>query len=219
MIAETHKLRWRISRRYRWPWFVGYAAGKLHFDPAYRAVFQHIHGRALPLLDIGCGMGLLAFYLRERGFAPPITGLDVDDRKIRRGRNIADRYYPGVNLWVGDCTALPPFLGHLTMLDVLHYLSPAEQSHVLREMAERVAPGGWCIIRTTPHDDGWRFYGSLAIEKLARGLSWLARDAIAFPHVEDIAAQFPADQFVRDIRPLWGGTPFNSWLLAFRRRS
>lgn len=218
MIGETERLRWRIARRYRWPWFVGYALGKLRFDPAYREVLRRVGGGSLPLLDIGCGMGLLAFYLRERGYSPAITGLDVDASKIHRGMRIAGRHYEGVCLQVGDCAALPPFAGHVTMLDVLHYLDPAEQVRVAREMAARVAPGGWCLIRTTPHDDSWRFHCTLANERLAQSVAWMSRAAVAFPRLDGIAAQFAESEFTRDIRPLWGRTPFNSWLLAFRRR-
>lgn len=219
MITEVEKLPWRISRRYFWPWFVGYAYGKLRTDPVYGEVFRRINDCPLPLLDIGCGMGLLAFYLRERGFTPPITGLDVDEQKIRRGMFIAHRYYPGVELKIGDCGTLPPFMGNVALLDVLHYVSHPEQLRLIREMAARIAPGGWCVIRTSPPDKGLRFCCTLAIEGLARGLLWMTRNAVAFPRLEQIAAQFPEEAFARDIRPLWGRTPFNSWLLAFQRRS
>ena len=33
-------------------------------------------------LDIGCGIGLLEFYLRERGLTFPIHGVDFDIEKI-----------------------------------------------------------------------------------------------------------------------------------------
>ena len=36
--------------------------------------------------------------------------------------------------------------------------------------------------------------------------------------IESVQAQFPTQEFEHDVRPLWGRTPFNSWLLAFRRR-
>lgn len=220
MIAETGRLRRRIARRFFWPWLVGYAHGKLRFDPAYREVHTLIRGTpALPVLDIGCGMGLLAFYLRERGYPASISGFDVDEKKIRRGAAVAARHYPGVQLVTGDCASLPEFTGHVTMLDVLHYLDRAGQQRALAAMAARVAPGGWCIVRTTPAHDGWRFKCTLAIERLARGLTWMTRIPAQFPDIAAIASQFPEGEFEHDIRPLWGRTPFNSWLLAFHRRT
>jgi 2-polyprenyl-3-methyl-5-hydroxy-6-metoxy-1,4-benzoquinol methylase len=164
-------------------------------------------------------MGLLAFYLHERGFRPPVLGIDVDEKKIARGARIAARHYPSVTLQVTDGGSLPEFLGHVTMLDVLHYLPPAQQKSTLQEMARRVAPGGWCVIRTTPRDGGWRFRCTLALEKFARSIAWMTRSAIEFPTIESVRAEFPETEFSSEIRPLWGRTPFNSWLLAFRRRN
>ena len=218
MSAETFKLRRRVAYRYLWPWLVGYAYGKMRSDPAYRAVHAYIGDCSLPLLDIGCGMGVLAFYLRERGFASPITGLDVDEAKLDRARRIARSNYPDMDFQLSDCAELPPFSGNVSMLDVLHYFAPGQQTRILQEMAQRVAPNGWCIIRVTPQGEGWRFRCSLAVEQIAKRSSWITRNAIAFPTLEDIAAQFPEEQFSREIRPLWGWTPFNSWLLAFRKR-
>ena len=44
-----------------------YAWCKFATDPLYDAVFGALAGTNLPLLDIGCGMGLNSFYLRVRG--------------------------------------------------------------------------------------------------------------------------------------------------------
>jgi len=214
---ETFPLRAGIALRYRWPWLVGYAYGKMRSDPAYREVFRLIGGGSRPLLDLGCGMGILAFYLRERGFRPAVTGLDLDRAKIRRASRIAARHYPDMGFHCRDCADLPLFSGDVVMLDVLHYLPPDRQGQVLRAMAERVAPGGWCIVRVSPHGAGWRFRCTLWVEALAQRLRWMTPQPVAFPTLADISRQFPPSQFSRDIRPLWGLTPFNSWLLAFRR--
>lgn len=210
----------RVPRFFPSRWLQGYAKGKLRSDPVYRASYDLIGSSAVPLLDVGCGMGLHAFYLRERGYSAPITGLDVDARKITDGRRaVAKGGYRGVALSLGDAAELPDFSGHVSMLDVLHYFSVEAQSAVLAGMAERVAPGAWCIIRTTPRDDSWRFRITQLEELLARGIAWMARPAIAFPTLESVQAQFPTRDFEHAVRPLWGRTPFNSWLLAFRRRS
>lgn len=219
MIEETRKLRHRIANRYQSPWLIGYARGKMRTDPVYREVFRLIGASTAPLLDVGCGMGIHAFYLRERGYTPPVTGLDVDKDKVERAQRIAARHYPDMVFETRDCRDLPPFSGHVSMLDVLHYLEPAEQSRVLRDMAARVAPGCYCFIRVTPNDGSWRFRCTLAIEQLAKSLAWMTQDAVVFPKLEDIAAQFPESEFTHDIKPLWGRTPFNSWSLTFQRRS
>ncbi len=217
MTRDEKIIHRRIASRYEKRWLAGYAKGKLRFDPAYHAVFERIGGTSLPLLDIGCGMGLLAFYLREHGFAPAITGLDVDEKKIRRADRIAHQHYPGMTFQIADALGLPEFSGHLSMLDVLHYLPATERSRVLADMARRIAPGGWCIIRTSPRDGSLRFRCTLAIERLAKAISWMTRVPQSFPTLEEISSHFPESEFTREITPLWGRTPFNSWLLAFRR--
>ncbi len=206
-----------IARHFRGRWLQGYARGKLRSDPVYRASFERIGTSSLPLLDVGCGLGLHAFYLRERGFAPPIVGLDVDAKKIAAGQAVAAAHYRDVTLQIGEGAALPEFSGNVSLLDVLHYFSPAAQTELLASLAQRTASGGWCIIRTTPNDGSWRFRATQTLEWCARGIAWMTRPAVAFPSLASIAQAFPEAEFSHDIRPLWGNTPFNSWLLAFHR--
>ena len=96
--------------------------------------------------------------------------------------------------------------------------SPTAQTGLLVGLAQRTASGGWCIIRTTPDDGSWRFRATQTLEWFARGIAWMTRPAVAFPTLASIAHSFPEAEFSHDIRPLWGNTPFNSWLLAFQRR-
>jgi len=208
----------RISSLFTRRWMRFYSRGKLRHDPAFRAAFNRIGDSPLPLLDIGCGVGLLAFYLRERGFAREVLGLDVDENKIREGQAVAGKYYAGITLRASDVSALPEFSGNVAMLDVLHYLPADVQQRALAEMAGRVATGGWCFIRTTPRDGSWRFRFTQIEEWFARVISWMARPVVTYPTLAQIEVCFPATEFDADVRPLWGRTPFNSWLLAFRRR-
>ena len=71
------------AARYRpWPNLYYYAIGKIALDPAYPVVASILRESQRPLLDLGCGMGLLAAYLRANGHRAPILGWDVDQRKI-----------------------------------------------------------------------------------------------------------------------------------------
>ncbi len=47
-------------------------------------VLQHLPDDGQALLDLGCGLGLFAHVLRQRGGGQPYLGVDVDAGKITR---------------------------------------------------------------------------------------------------------------------------------------
>ena len=121
-----------------------YTKGKLLTDPLYDGVRNELNGSEFPLLDIGCGMGILAMYLRERGWANPVSGFDYDESKITDGSAmLANGGYREIYLSQGDARAgLPDHSGDVTILDILQFFDPTEQRELLRCAAGRVAPGG-----------------------------------------------------------------------------
>ncbi|MGI9244204.1 MAG: methyltransferase domain-containing protein, partial [Verrucomicrobiales bacterium] len=109
---------------------------KLNTDPLYNAVFAELCDEDLALLDLGCGLGLLAFYLRERGLEFPILGIDYDERKIDDAARLAGeggaRGYGDLEFRVGDARdGIPEFQGNVTILDILQFFSPEEQGKLL----------------------------------------------------------------------------------------
>jgi hypothetical protein len=48
-----------------------YTRGKLGSDPLYDGVLQHLPDDGQPVLDLGCGLGLFAHVLRQRGGPSP----------------------------------------------------------------------------------------------------------------------------------------------------
>ncbi len=184
------------------------------------AAYELLRGSDQPILDIGCGLGLLAFYLRERGCRQPLLGLDVDGRKIRQGSVVAAAAYRNIDLRHQDVRGpLPVFSGNVVLLDVLHYLPLAKQTALLSHLAECVAPGGLLVIRDCPRDNTPRFWMTWAAEKFAQAVSWNLNTSLHFPSRERIAESFRGNEFVSESRPLWGATPFNNQLFIFRRRS
>jgi SAM-dependent methyltransferase len=209
----------RIAARLRWPWHRDYARAKLRFDPAYAAVADLVAGGTTAVLDIGCGFGLLGFYLRERGFRGGYRGVDFDAAKIAEARRITLSHRIDLVFDDGDANALPPFAGHVVLLDVLHYLTAADQQALLREAAARVAPGALLIVRNVVRDHSWRFRVTVWEERLAHALRWMRSPPRHFPDLAEIEEPLRAAGFVVDVRPLWGSTPFNSFAIVASRHA
>ena len=206
----------RIAGQFDGRWLQGYARGKLRRDPVFAAAFDLLKDSPLPVLDVGCGVGLFEFYLRERGFLPPLVGLDFDAEKIAKAQHIAGRTYRDLAFSVGDVFATGDFRGHVALFDVLHYLPAAQQSALLAQLADHVAPGAFCLIRATPRDTNWRFRFTQMQEFFLRASRWMKSGARHYGNVEDILTPFRERGFHCEVRPLWGRTPFNSHFFAFR---
>lgn len=210
--AKRAAMRFQRSR-----FLHGYAKGKTSWDPAYPAVAEILRGSPRPLLDIGCGVGLLAAYLRESGCVQPILGIEPDTAKIHTAGELVAGCYPDLKFQKGDARSLPDFSGDLVVLDVLHYMSSADQGAVLKAIAARIAPGGCALIRTTFRDSSWRYLATLLEEVFVRTSGWIRGGRCHFPSKQEIAASLHSPTLSLAIRPMWGKTPFNSHLIEVRR--
>jgi SAM-dependent methyltransferase len=214
---EHRALATRIAARFRRPWHRDYARNKLRFDPAYAAVATVLADATQPLLDVGCGLGLLGFYLRERGFRSDYRGLDFDAAKISAAREAERACHARLAFDEGDARGLPAFCGHVALLDVLHYLPADAQQRLLHEAAARVAPGAALIIRNALRVSGWRFRITVIEEFFLHASRWMRSRAVHFPRREDIETPLRENGFVVDVQPLWGSTPFSSFVIVARR--
>lgn len=208
----------RVAARFRKPWLRHYVRGKLRLDQIYQTAYDLLRSSSAPILDVGCGVGLLAFYLRERACRQPLLGLDVDARKICIGAEIAAEHYHDIELRIHDVgKTVPDFSGNIALFDVLHYLPPAGQTALLARLADSVAPGGVLIIRDCPRDPGPRYWITVLAEKFAQAISWNLDSPLHFPSRASIDDVFGAAEFERETRPLWGASPFNNHIFIFRR--
>ena len=206
----------RIASRYRLQQHRSYARGKLRWDPLFPAIAPLLADSSRGLLDVGCGFGIFGQYLRECGFRARYCGVDLDEKKIAEARGASD----GLDLEfvIGSATSLPHFSGDVSMFDVLHYLSADQQQVALAQAAACVPPGGLIIIRNVLREPGWRFRATILEERLLRALRWMRYPVTHYPEREEIEAPLRAAGFVTRVRPLWGRTPFNSYLFLARRQ-
>jgi len=184
-----------------------YARSKLATDPLYAAVAQRLRDTTGTVADIGCGIGLMAAYLRDDGFAQPIIGVDHDEAKIAQAR----RAVPSAAFVVGDARDAIPNVSSVLLLDVLHYFDDDEQSRILANAAR----ADLVIIRDALHDGTWRYRMTKVAEMFARAIRWTKAERLNFPTRERIVSAF--DGFRIEVTPMWGATPFNNYLFVFRK--
>lgn len=206
-----------IASLYAGRWNQNYVAAKLRTDPLYTALAEQLRPSHLPLLDLGCGLGLLAFFLRAQGIDVPIHGLDYDSRKIIAANKAAELAGTArVSFATHDAReGLPAHAGNVSILDILQFFNPEEQSRLLNLAARRVAPGGLLIIRSGLRDSSLRFKITVAGDLIAKASFWMKAAPTHYPAAADFHRILSPFGHVK-ITPLWGRTPFNNHLIVLR---
>jgi len=196
-----------------------YVRGKLAADPVYGATAAAVSGRRLPLLDIGCGLGLLGHYLHARDALHGYLGIDHDASKIARGREAAGRAgLDGVlELREADAATPQPVRGHVALLDVLHYLPADRQPELLAFAAGHLADDGILVLRNVLRDATWRYRLTVWEERFIQAVGWIPGGAQYFPTEDDIRGVLEPLGLRPQLRPLFGRTPFNSYLITAAR--
>ena len=215
MIADLPR---KLAAPFPGIWDRSYVTSKVKTDPLYGAVYEELRESGLPLLDLGCGLGLLAFYLRERGLGFPIRGLDYDPRKIHSANRVAAFLaHRDLSFATHDARrGLPEHVGNVSILDILQFFTPPEQEDLLGLAAARVAPGGKLVIRSGLRDESWRFKVTVAGDFFAKASFWMKAAPTHYPTLEDFQRILSPHGKVM-IVPLWGGTPFNNHLIVLER--
>lgn len=217
--ANEARLRHSISSKFKDRRKRNYVRGKLWIDPVYQGAVGVFSGSSHPLLDIGCGMGLLGMFLARHGHCPIYVGVDSDPRKIVSARAFATGTRSHMQFIEADAGQLPEFSGDVALLDALHYMPQELQQRVLHAAAERVAPGGVLMIRNCLRDSSWRYWATVIEEKFLRWSRWMQVGAQHFPSREEIATPLEQHGLQVSMQPLWGYTPYNSYMILARRPS
>ncbi|WP_233260336.1 class I SAM-dependent methyltransferase [Luteibacter sp. OK325] len=220
MTPETRTRR-RIASRFSRRRDRIYIHGKLATDPVYAATATAIAGRRLPLLDIGCGLGLLGHYLHACDALDGYLGLDHDPQKIAMGRAAADRAGLGESIALSEVDATTPqaIRGHVALLDVLHYLPEDRQAELLAYAVDHLADDGVLVLRNVIRDGTWRYRATVWEEKFIEAVGWIPGGAQYFPTEDDIREVLEPRGIRVDFRPLFGRTPYNSYLMVASRQS
>ena len=220
--AFDGKVAARIARAYlprRWygnRWHYHYSRIKLGSDPLYPGVAAALRGSERPVLDLGCGIGLLAHALRAEQMALPYRGIDNDAGKIRLGRLAADTAgLQDVAFEVVDlATTLPVHAGSVALLDVLQYLDDPAQQRLLDAAIAMLVPGARLVIRTGIEDGSGRMRLTRGIDRIANVLGWMNAPPRHYPREADLRARLHGAGLRCTFTPLRGNTPFNNWMIV-----
>ena len=198
----------------RWDYY--YTLAKLRSDPLYPGVLQALRGSDAPLLDLGCGLGLLAHALRLDGQHMDYHGVDNDADKIARAQIVADRNgLADTRFDVVDLAQGPPaHRGSVAILDVLQYLTMEDQQQLIANTTAMLVPGARLVIRTALGDDTTRGRTSRVTDRLANWVGWMQFRPKCYPDADAMRAQLLAAGLQVTFEPLYGNTPFNNWLIV-----
>ncbi len=197
-------------------WDYHYARSKLGSDPLYPGICAALRGSTAPLLDLGCGLGLLAHALRDEGIALAYRGVDNDAGKIARAtaaatrRQLADVAFGTVDLARG----LPAHRGSVALLDVLQFLAPDAQARTLDAAIAMLTPGARLVMRTGLDETGGRARITRAVDVFSRVLGWMNAGPTRYPNEAALRARFAAAGLQAQFTPLSGNTPFNNWRIV-----
>lgn len=213
--------------------FAGYfARGKLRRDPIY---FSLLAKGLIPdcdrLLDLGCGQGiLLALLIAARetaragawpsgwAAAPVVSslrGIERDGREVRRARSALGGEATVDELDLRDAKLPPSEV--ITIVDVIHYLEPAEQERLLASAAEALDPGGLLLLRVCDAAAGLRALLTRAGDRVG---SLAKRESFARLYLRSAAewsGRLEQLGFSVAALPMSAGTPFANVLLAARK--
>lgn len=193
-----------------------YTLTKLRTDPLYPGVLGALRGSSAPVLDLGCGLGLLAHALHADGQRLGYRGVDLDAGKISRARRAAaraglvDPAFEVIDLADGQ----PAHAGSVAMLDVLQYLSADAQRALLADCIAMLVPGARLVIRAALDDPGGRGRTTRITDRLAHSVGWMQAVPKAYPDGDAMRAQFTQAGLHATFEPLYGNTPFNHWLIV-----
>lgn len=198
-----------------------YARIKMATDPLYVGVGAALAGTTEPLLDLGCGIGLLAHALRAQGFAADYRGVDIDAGKIDSARAASRRAgldsvrFDSVDLTCG----FPLHRGSVALLDIVQFLPPAAQEDLLEAAIGSLTPGAILVIRTGLARSGWRLRFTRGVDRFARLAGWMNVGPQRYPRREELEQRFARHGLQASFRPLHGRLPFENWLVCVRHEA
>ena len=191
-----------------------YVRGKLASDPVAARIAGL--GALGEVVDVGCGRGQLAVLLLEAGVASAVRGMDWDAVKVADAERAATGLQAAFTS--GDMReAAIAACDTVLFVDVLHYLTDAEQDALLARAAD--AARARVVIRDLDPDRGWRSAVTRTQERITTSLGYNRGARVNVRPIERLVAPLRARGFEVRVSPCWGATPFANVLVVAERRA
>jgi uncharacterized protein (DUF2062 family) len=186
-----------------------YVRAKITSDPVVREVAML--GALGEVVDVGCGRGQMLVVLLEAACATRGVGFDWDVAKIEIARAAATGL--PATFESGDILVHPiNTCDTVLLVDVLHYLTDAEQDELLDRAA--AAAGQRIVIRDLDPHRGWRSTVAWVHEAVVTRLGINRGSRINIRPVSAITRVLEGHGFTPSVAPGWGATPFANILIV-----
>ncbi|HMT20024.1 MAG TPA: methyltransferase domain-containing protein [Promineifilum sp.] len=130
-----------------------FSATRLGFQPGFERLSAYVTVSAR-VLDVGCGNGRFARFLAERVGPVDYTGVDFSEQLLQTAAGLPGHYIRRDLTQLGCLSDLGEFQVITCLSTLQHIPGQAIRERLLREMGERLAPGG-CILMCN-----WQFLDS-----------------------------------------------------------
>jgi uncharacterized protein (DUF2062 family)/2-polyprenyl-3-methyl-5-hydroxy-6-metoxy-1,4-benzoquinol methylase len=169
------------------------------------------------VIDAGAGRGQMGLFLWELGHVSELSGFDPDPRKLALARAAAGadgRYEVSA---LGDYAPPAHAADSVLLIDVLHYLAPAEQDAALARLKDWLEPGGRVLIREASERSRLRAALTRLVERIAIATRYnRASRSLSFRPLRDLVERLESLGFACDVEEASAGTPFDNTLIVAR---
>jgi hypothetical protein len=200
-----------IAKSYgRSQWLRLRVRARIAWDPVLPLLRREIVRIQKPVVDIGCGIGLLGITMRASGIPLRYRGTDIAPTKINKAKDSV-RYYGfediGFDVVDALSTQIPPG-ATVCMIDSLHRLDPDSQFSMLAKLADAAESGSLILFRTRLAGNARWDPARIVHQLTSTAARILRRNAGHLPSVNAILDCFDERGLHAEIQPLRSRGPY-----------
>mgnify|MGYP005811833005 CR=1 FL=1 len=166
------------------------------------------------VLEVGCGYGLFAAWFAARAPGRTVLGVGRDAGRVALANRMAQRLGVAARFEAVDARALPAGerFDAIYALDVLHHVPRAAHDALLRDLRDRLEPGGLLLVKEIDTRPAFGLAFTRAPDRVMA-----PRDELSYRGVDDWRATLARAGFSVEARRIPDLLPYPHVLLACRR--